>query len=70
MWQPWKQRQREAEEARRRLETAARQETLAVIRRQAVERLAARSRTSSAALRRQIEINGWTELLQEAWARR
>jgi hypothetical protein len=34
------------------------------------QKLAAQSRTVTYALRREIDKNGWTELLQDAWKRK
>lgn len=69
MW-PWKQQRAEAAEARRQAEDAGQQANAAEARRLASERLAAHSHNVTAALRREIDKNGWTELLQHAWGGR
>lgn len=64
---PWKRYQRAAEAARRGAAVAETERHRAERRQQAAERQAAQARSKSAALRREIEKNGWTELLQHAW---
>ena len=67
---PWERHKRDKLDARRRAE-AAEKRALAASRRMALaEKQAAQSRQVTAKLRKQIELNGWTELLQSAWGGR
>jgi hypothetical protein len=50
-----------------RRESADRQDQEAETRLAEAQKLAAQSRTVTFALRREIDKNGWTELLQAAW---
>lgn len=69
MW-PWVRYRHAAESAAADAAAATREREAAVARRQAAEHQAARSRAISADLRREIDKNGWTELLQKAWGGR
>lgn len=69
MW-PWERHRRERAQAKAAAEQAAELAVEAEQRRQATERQAVASAARSARLRHQVEINGWTELLQTAWGRR
>lgn len=70
-WKRWARRHSAARADVARRERASDLEVRAADTRQRdAEQLAAQSRTFSAALRQQIDQNGWTELLQQAWARR
>ena len=64
---PWTRNRDDVVEANRRANLAAKQAELAVARREAAEALAARTQAVSSALRREVDRNGWTELLQAAW---
>lgn len=64
---PWIKNRADVAEANRRARVAARQAELSASRRRAAELQAARAQTVSAALRREVDRNGWTELLQDAW---
>lgn len=55
---------------RRNREGPERQDREAEHRLNDARKLAAQSRVVTARLRREVDKNGWTELLQEAWARR
>lgn len=64
MW-PWKT--SEAEDTRLQEVDAEKKDQAAEARQREAERLAAQSRSVTHALRREIDKNGWTELLQAAW---
>lgn len=66
MW-PWgKSRQREAAKARAQVEAVDRQLRESERRRCDADQVIAKGQRSSAALRHQIELNGWTQLLQQS----
>lgn len=65
MW-PWQKAAREVADERRRAEHAGHEVHDAEIRHEVAQKLAERSRDISAALRREIDKNGFTELLQQA----
>lgn len=67
MW-PWKR--NDVEKAHREELEAELQRRLSEQRKEEAERLARESSNITARLRRQIELNGWTELLQNAWGAR
>jgi hypothetical protein len=67
---PWQRHREEAQQAQHDREAAEAQARAAEFRRQAAERFAAQSRTVTAQLRREIDKNGWTEMLQNAWGAR
>lgn len=69
MW-PWERHRRELAEAKAAAQRAAELAAEAERRQRATERQAVASAGQSARLRHQVEINGWTELLQKAWGRR
>ena len=69
MW-PWQKHRAEVEQARNDREDAAARAEAAEVQRRAAERLAAQSHTVTARLRREIDKNGFTELLQHAWGGR
>lgn len=64
---PWNKTRADIVEAQRRAQIAERQAELAIARRRAAETQAARAQTVSAALRKEVDRNGWTDLLQAAW---
>lgn len=64
---PSRNRRADVKDANRRANVAAKQAEQAVKRRQAVESQAARAKAVSANLRRELDRNGWTDLLQDAW---
>lgn len=67
-WVPtWVRHRREQRDARARAELENRNTIMARARREHAEKQAAESASSSEALRRQLELNGWTELLLHAW---
>lgn len=68
MW-PWKRYRRVAEEAAKEAAAAQVDRQDAVARRETAERQARRAQAVTAALRYEIDRNGWTELLQKAWGR-
>lgn len=61
---------REAEEANRRAAAAAKADDQAAAQLAAVKRQAAQSRSVTAALRNEVDKNGWTELLLAAMQKR
>lgn len=63
---PWS---RELDEARRQAQSAAREARSVEQREREANRLLDESEKASRALRTQVEINGWTELLQSAMGR-
>ncbi len=69
MW-PWNRQRAEAEKARREVAEARKRAKAADERRQAVERLIGRSMLTSARLRREIDRNGFSDLMQQAWGSR
>lgn len=76
LWLP-KRRRRELDEVNRRAETAElhaelaeRAPAAAAVQRQYVEKLTERSHRIAEGLQREIDKNGWTELLQHAWGGR
>ncbi|ART69134.1 hypothetical protein BTO20_11575 [Mycobacterium dioxanotrophicus] len=69
MW-PWQRHRAERRKARSDREIAAAQANAAEVQREAAKKLAAQSRTVTARLRFEIDKNGWTELLQNAWGAR
>jgi hypothetical protein len=69
MW-PWNRQRAEAEKARQEFIEAQRKAKAAEERRKAVDRLIGRSMATSARLRREVERNGFSDLLQQAWGAR
>lgn len=69
MW-PWERHRLERAEAKAAVEQAARLARETERRCREAEREAVVAAESSAKVRHQIEINGWTELLQTAWGGR
>ena len=69
MW-PWMRYRRAVESAAVEAQTAVLERRAAEQRRDDAQRQAARSKAISADLRREIDRNGWTELLQKAWGAR
>lgn len=65
MW-PWQRHRAEVVQARSDRADAVEQARAAEFRREAAERLAARSRSVTAKLRFEIDKNGFTEMLQHA----
>lgn len=65
MW-PWQKAAREVADERRRAEHAGNEVHDAEVRRQVAQKLAERAGDISDALRREIDKNGFTELLQQA----
>lgn len=70
MWRPWTRYRRAAEAARADAAKAEAEKRIAAQRKQAAQRQDIISGSVSAALRREIDKNGWTELLQHAWGGR
>lgn len=69
MW-PWSQHRRDVEAANREAAEASRRKRDSEAGLRSAERLAEQSRSVSAAWRRQVDLNGFTELLQQAMGRR
>ena len=69
MW-PWTRYRKAADAAAAEAAAALNAKHAAETRRQTAERQAARARAITATLRREIDKNGWTELLQHAWGGR
>lgn len=67
---PWKRNKREVAETHRRADRADKAATEAMLRRQQVDQLAKASRRITAELHAEVDKNGFTELLEKAWARR
>lgn len=67
---PWERHKRDQLDARHRADAAEKRALAAARRRALAEKQAAQSRQVTARLRQQIELNGWTELLQAAWGKR
>lgn len=70
MWRPWVRYRGDVEKAAREREEAEREKHAARERRRKAELQIAVSQSISSALQREIERNGWTELLQKAWGGR
>lgn len=68
MW-PWARDRRAAEESAKEAAEAQQAKQAAEFRRKTAERQVQRAQAVSAALRFEIDRNGWTELLQKAWGR-
>lgn len=64
---PWRKHRADVEEAQRREQVADLQKKIAASRREAAEDQAAHAETVSRKLRDELDRNGWTDLLQEAW---
>lgn len=67
---PWKRHRQEVEAASIEAAGAERKNEVAGVRMQAVHRQAEQSRETTKVLQGQLDVNGWTELLQAAWGRR
>lgn len=67
---PWQKHRRETEELHAKLEVETQQVDEARARTHEAVVGQAKSRTNSSVLLRQIQLNGWTELLQAAWGGR
>jgi hypothetical protein len=67
---PWQRHRQEVEAASIEVASAERKNEVAEMRLQAVNRQAAQSRETTKVLQHQLDLNGWTEMLQEAWGRR
>lgn len=65
----WNRRRREVAKAHQQVRVADREVEHADERAQKADRVIAESKESLAVLRHEIEINGWTEMLQRAWGR-
>jgi hypothetical protein len=70
MWRPWVRYRGDVENAARERQEAEREPEAARERRRAAEIQVAVSQQITDALHREIERNGWTELLQKAWGGR
>lgn len=66
MWRPWNRQHKAIQIAQQGLVQAALEAAEAEERRKEAERLARQSLTVTARLRKEIDKNGWTELLQHA----
>lgn len=66
----WKRDKRAVVEAHKRADSADKAAEEAIVRRMAVDRLAAQSRRITKSLHDEVDKNGFTELLEKAWARR
>ena len=66
MWRPWNRQHKAIQIAQQGLVRAALEAAEAEERRKETERLARQSLTVTARLRKEIDKNGWTELLQHA----
>lgn len=69
MW-PWRQHKRAVAQVHEEVADAVAERLAAQQRQEAARRQKERSQEVSARLRQQISLNGFTELLQEAWGRR
>lgn len=69
MW-PWQRHRQEMAAASVQKATAEKLAAHAEVRRQAVHRQTEQSRSTTDLLKRELELNGWTDLLQTAWGRR
>lgn len=67
---PWLRQRRERAAVRRDRDVASEEKRAAEVRRNKAEWQAAKAEHVSARLRREIDKNGWTELLQHAWGGR
>lgn len=67
---PWQRHREEAEAAAVEAAGAERKNEVAERRRLAVHRQAEQAEHSTKVLQAQLDLNGWTELLQAAWGRR
>lgn len=67
---PWQKHRRETEELHAKLEAESQQVDEARARTHEAVVSQAKSRTNSSVLLRQLQLNGWTELLQAAWGGR
>ena len=65
-----RRRKADAEHSQLRIEDAKRREAAAKAQNRATRQLAAQSHTITARLVHEVEKNGWTELLQQAWGAR
>lgn len=70
MWRPWVRNRGDVEEAARERAEAEQVKYAKQEQRRAAELQAAMSQSITNHLRREIERNGWTELLQRAWGGR
>lgn len=65
-----RRRKADAEHSQLRIEDAKRREAAAKAQNRATRQLAEQSHTITARLVHEVEKNGWTELLQQAWGAR
>lgn len=67
---PWRRYRRDQIDAHRRVDAAEKRAQAAARRRALAEKQAQQSRQITAKVRKQIELNHWTELLENAWSGR
>ena len=67
---PWQRHRRDQLDAQHRVDAAERRALAASRRKALAKKQAAQSRQVTTNLRKQIEKNGWTELLENAWGGR